>query len=274
MRVAAIGVIAAGLMLAVSCGQQTELASEPGPESVADVSSPSETAPETALAEPAGGPCLAGFLPLTGLCADPATDRFTAINTELQPFDPACVWKTVEISVTEAQALLFRTQDCSAKGWDADAYRWENGAVWTRPASMTDDGGVRSLSVFDLTPGQTAEQYALGTLEAAPPEQQDHCIIETVSSPVLAGRAFQLSPTPELLEALETENQGEPFDACGPYGMTDAAQVWEGRETRALFHGLGQDDPMWDPASYTFYTRGPDGVWRKEGDAAPAVIND
>ena len=40
-------------------------------------------------------------------------------------------------------------------------------------------------------------------------------------------------------------------------------QFWEGREHHALFHMLGQDDPLWDPASFTFYAKGADGVWAK-----------
>ena len=43
----------------------------------------------------------------------------------------------------------------------------------------------------------------------------------------------------------------------------DAVQFWEGRKYHALFHMLGQDTPFWDPASFTFYRKGNDGVWSK-----------
>jgi len=30
-----------------------------------------------------------------------------------------------------------------------------------------------------------------------------------------------------------------------------------------LFHMVGQDEPLWDPASFTFYVKGADGRWSK-----------
>ena len=53
---------------------------------------------------------------------------------------------------------------------------------------------------------------------------------------------------------------------CGPNGVTvDATQFWEARNGYALFHMLGQDDPHWDPASFTFYRKSADGKWIKAG---------
>lgn len=262
MRIAAIALACATSAFLAACGENTGPVSDVAPETPAsaDLSGPAEPA-----AAAPNGACASGFLPLTGLCADPAADLFVAVNTGLQVFDPACVWKTVEVSISPDSALLFRTQDCSAKGWEADDFNWMDGSVWAKPASLTDDPGIRSLTVFDLPPGETAEQAALATLSTAPPEQRDNCVVQDRPGVVFAGRAFELTPTPELLEALEAANPGEPFDACGTYGLTDAAQIWEARPTRALFHSLGQDDPMWDPASYTFYIKGGDGVWRKDG---------
>jgi hypothetical protein len=43
----------------------------------------------------------------------------------------------------------------------------------------------------------------------------------------------------------------------------DGVQFWEARERRALFHMVGQDQPMWDPASFTFYAKGADGAWSR-----------
>lgn len=262
MRIAALALACATSAFLAACGEKTGPVSDVTPETTApaDLSSTAEPA----AAAPTGA-CTSGFLPETGLCADPAPDLFIAINTGLQPFDPACVWKTVEVPTSDTTALLFRTQDCSAKGWEADAFRWTDGSVWAGPASLPDDPDIRSLTVFDLPPGETADQAALATLSTAPPEQRDNCIVQERPGVVLAGRAFELAPTPELLEALEAANPGDLFDACGAYGLTDSVQIWEARPTRALFHSLGQDDPMWDPASYTFYVKGGDGVWRKDG---------
>lgn len=266
MRAALVVSFCLTTLLASGCGRDTPTVSEPPPEA-AGPSSPAETAPDTPLAGPAdgGGPCAAGFLPLTGLCADPSPDRFAAVDAELQPFDAACVWKTMEVPVSDTQALLFRTQDCSAKGWEADTFRWQDGALWARPASLPDEPGFPVLTVFELAPGQTAQQAALDTLETAPPEQRDHCEISERPGMALAGEAFELAPSADLMAALEAASGGEPFDACGRYGLTDADRAWEAREGRALFHSFGQDSPMWDPASFTFYQRGPDGVWRKDG---------
>jgi hypothetical protein len=44
----------------------------------------------------------------------------------------------------------------------------------------------------------------------------------------------------------------------------DAVQYWEGRDRHALFHMTGQDDPLWDPASFTFYVKNPDGSWSRK----------
>jgi hypothetical protein len=80
----------------------------------------------------------------------------------------------------------------------------------------------------------------------------------------VAGRAFELFPNAELRAELDAATPDEPWEACGPNGVSmDGIQFWEAREHRALFHMVGQDQPMWDPASFTFYKKGADGVWAK-----------
>jgi hypothetical protein len=259
-----LGLAALACLAASACGGRS---GEPG---VADDSAPvgPGASPASVPAEgvsASGGPCAGGFLPVTGLCADPRPGLFRTVDDRRDLFDPACVWRTEEVSAAPDLAILFRSQDCSAKGWDRDVYRWEDGSIWAKPASLVVDPGVRSLTVFDLSPGQSAEQAALATLSLAPAEERERCELREETGVRLAGRAFALWPTEELLAELNARHQNDVFDACGPYGLTNAAQVWEARETRALFHGLGQDDPMWDAKSYTFYRRGGDGVWRRDG---------
>ena len=72
----------------------------------------------------------------------------------------------------------------------------------------------------------------------------------------MVGRAFEIFPNAELKAELDAASPDEPWAACGPNGVSmDGEQFWEAREGRVLFHMVGQDQPMWDPASFTFYAK-------------------
>ena len=82
----------------------------------------------------------------------------------------------------------------------------------------------------------------------------------------ILGMGETLEQRADFAAELETASGGEPWEACGPNGVTmDAVQFWESRPSYALFHMLGQDDGPWDPASFTFYRKGADGKWSKAG---------
>lgn len=162
------------------------------------------------------------------------------------------------------EALVFRTQDCAGEGWDRTVYTWVSGYLKQRMASAPEDQAGFALQVFDVPAGQTAEQAALGTLAQAPEDQRSRCITAPLPQVKVAGHAFELKPDDELTAEMSQANPDEPWDACGPNGVTlDSVQFWEGREGRALFHMTGQDTPPWDPASFTFYRKAADGSWRK-----------
>jgi len=128
------------------------------------------------------------------------------------------------------------------------------------------DQAMFILEMIPLTAGETAEQAAMKTLNKAPEEQRTRCETRPLTGPVLAGPAFELAPKADFVAELETASGGEPWDACGPNGVTmDAVQFWEARPSYALFHMLGQDDGPWDPATFTFYRKGADGKWVKAG---------
>lgn len=208
---------------------------------------------------PTGSP-----LPITGLCSDGNAALFLATDTGVERLAPRCVWRTQEVSLSPNEALVFRAQDCSGEGWDQTVYSYLSGYLKQRMTSMPEDQAGFALQIFPLADGETAEQAAMKTLDKAPDDQRTRCKTRPLSGPKLAGRAFELAPNYDLKTEMDTQFPDEPWDACGPNGVTgDAAQMWEGRKHQALFHMLGQDTPYWDPASFTFYRKGADGAWSK-----------
>ncbi len=221
---------------------------------------PASTAAETTSpACPTGSP-----LPITGLCSDGSAPLFRAIDSGIETFAPRCVWRTEEVSLSPAEALVFRAQNCSGEGWDHMLYSHVAGYLKVRQSSLPEADSGFALQIIPLATGETAEQAALKTLDKALGGQRDRCEVRLLTRRKLAGRAFALAPNAELEAELNAANPDEPWDACGPNGVTmDAVQFWEGRKYHALFHMLGQDTPFWEPASFTFYRKGNDGVWSK-----------
>ncbi len=203
-------------------------------------------------------------LPITGLCSDGNASLFLAIDPKAETFGPRCVWRTEEVETYPDEALVFRAQDCSGEGWDKTTYKYEASHLKTHTASMPVGDFDFALEVIPLIGGETAEQAALQTLAKADPAQRSRCEIKPLTHYTVAGRAFELGPNAELKVELDALYPDEPWDACGPNGVSlDAISFWEGRDHHALFHMLGQDTPIWDPASFTFYRKGADSVWTK-----------
>ena len=227
--------------------------------------SPANDTTVVADSTPAAPSCATGSpLPLTGLCSDAAADLFLTTDASAATLAPRCVWRTQEVSLSPDEAIVFRAQDCSGEGWDQTIYSHVSGHLKARLTSVPEDQFGFILEIIPLAAGETAEQAALKTLEKAPGEQRARCEIQPLNGPKVAGRAFELGPNAELEAEMIAANPEDPWDACGPNGFTgDAAQFWEGRDHHALFHTLGQDTPLWDPASFTFYKKGADGVWAK-----------
>lgn len=210
---------------------------------------------------PTGSP-----LPITGLCSDGNASLFLAIDPKAEMFGPRCVWRTEEVATASDEAMIFRAQDCTGEGWDKTTYKFEAGAphspgyLKTHQASMPADDFGFALEVIQLLSGETAEQAAMQTLAKADAAQRTRCEIQPLKTFTVAGRAFELGPNAELKAELDALYPDEPWDACGPNGVSlDAIAFWEGRDHHALFHMTGQDTPIWDPASFTFY--------KKQGDA-------
>ncbi len=240
------------LALTVACSQQS-------PDAAADESAAAKSACAT------GSP-----LPITGLCSDGNASLFLAIDPKAETFGPRCVWRTEEVETYPNEALVFRAQDCSGEGWDKTTYTYQASYVHepsylkTHLASMPAEDFGFALEVVPLLIGETAEQAAMHTLSKADPAQRPRCEIQPLTRYTVAGRAFELGPNAELRAELDALYPDEPWDACGPNGVSlDAIGFWEGRDHHALFHMLGQDTPIWDPASFTFYRKGADGVWTK-----------
>lgn len=235
---------ALGVCLA-ACGPQ---GADPGPETLAAESACSTGSP----------------LPITGLCSDGAAALFVAVDAGIETFAPRCVWRTEEVSLSPTEALVFRAQNCSGEGWDQMLYSYVSGYLKVRQSPLPEDQSGFALQILPLAAGETAEQAAMQTLDKALGDQRSRCEIHPLTGRKLAGRAFELAPNADLEAELNAATPDEPWDACGPNGVTmDAVQFWEGREHQALFHMLGQDTPHWDPASFTFYRKGDGGIWTK-----------
>jgi hypothetical protein len=224
-------------------------------------------------AEPSAAPAAAeapagcgAKLPITGLCSNANPGDFLKIDAQAPKLAAKCVWRTQEVSVSADMALAFRAQDCSAEGWVPHVYSYVQGYVKYRMDGTPGDQAMFILEMIPLAAGETAEQAAMKTLGKAPEEQRTRCETQPLAGTVLAGPAFELRPKPDFESEIIAATPDEPWDACGPNGVTmDAVQFWEARPSYALFHMLGQDDGPWDPASFTFYRKGADGTWAKAG---------
>ncbi len=240
----------------VACSQQSPGAADAG----------------EATAVAANTTCATGSpLPITGLCSDGNASLFLAIDPKAEVFGPRCIWRTEEVETGFDEALVFRAQDCSGEGWDKTTYAYEAGQmdapgfVKVHMAAMPADDFSFALEVMKLLIGETAEQVAMRTLAKADPTQRERCEIKLLPNITLAGRAFELAPNDTLKAELDAQYPDEPWDACGPNGVSlDATAFWEARDHYALFHTIGQDTPIWDPASFTFYKKGQDGAWAKQ----------
>jgi hypothetical protein len=240
---------ASALVLLAACGGETDAALE-------------TTAAETAAA--AANAC--NPLPITGLCSNGDPTIFLKTNAQAPKLAAKCVWRTQEIGLTPDDAIVFRTQDCTAEGWVPNIYEVVQGYVKYRMDGTPGDQAMFILEMIPIPEGETAEQVAMKTLGKAPEDQRERCETRPLEGPVIAGQAFELHPKPDFEAEIVAATPDEPWDACGPNGVTmDAVQFWEARPSYALFHMLGQDDTPWDPASFTFYRKGPDGNWNKAG---------
>jgi hypothetical protein len=213
----------------------------------------------------AGGQACAGSkLPITGVCSDANAALFVAIDPKQETVARGCVWRTEELRTKDNEALVFRAQDCTGEMWDRTVYSYVGRFVKSRLATVPEDQAGFLLEVYDVPDGQTAEQVAMATLANAPEDQRARCITSSMVGVTVAGQPFELAPNKELEAEMQANSPDEPWEACGPNGVTmDGIQFWEGREKRALFHMVGQDEPLWDPASFTFYVKGADGKWTK-----------
>ncbi|HVY87815.1 MAG TPA: hypothetical protein VG942_03055, partial [Hyphomonadaceae bacterium] len=168
----------------------------------------------------AAGPCMASTLPITGVCTDANPKLFLKTDPTLDTFATHCVWRTEEVKTGDDEALVFRAQDCTGEKWDKTVFSFVSNYVKYRASSLPDTEGGFALQVFPVAKGQTAEQVALQTLGNAPDDQRTRCITYAVSGVKAAGRVFELGPNPELKKELEDAHPDEPWEACGPNGVT------------------------------------------------------
>lgn len=222
-------------------------------------------AQDAAVTDAGPPPCSTGrTLAVTQVCSDGDSRLFNAVNEGHPLFSPKCVWITEQLMLSETSFLVFRSQDCSAEGWSGVTYVHEAGKVKQGDATTPHAIDRVILEMFELKPGEEAHAFARTTLATAPEAERARCIIRPVEegSPV-PGAVFELAPDDAFMAELDART--EPWSACGDYGVAPEVRYWEPRNGFVFFHRLGQDLGYWDPASFTIYQPGADGVWRKAG---------
>ena len=135
----------AGLIAALAlaaCGGEKEAALDPA------------AAPEAAPAAAEATAC-APALPITGQCSNADPALFLKINAQAPKLAAKCVWRTQEVGVSDALALLFRAQDCAAEGWVPNVYSYVQGYVKYRMDGTPDDQAVFILEVIPVADGET-----------------------------------------------------------------------------------------------------------------------
>lgn len=248
-------------LLVASCGKPAPAADAPGPTvSVASAEAAAPAGATPAVERKTGGCPASRTTPKTGLCVDADVSLFRQIHADHPLIDPKCVWATREVMLSDTEALIFRSQDCTAAKAPADDFHWADGKL----SMGAGPGAIAILDILPVPAGKTAKAVALDKLKLAPVKDQSRCMIRAVEDAPMGGVTFELSPNDGYMAALS--QKGEVVDACGPYGLTNSVQFFEDRGQRALFHRLGQDTGSWDPASFTFYAKGADGKWVKSAE--------
>ncbi len=254
-------------LIGPTCLAAAVLLSACGPKPPAAPSPQGETAEATPAAAGAAGPppsCAGRKLEITGVCADAHPGRFRAINAGAATYSPKCFWYTDQVMLDDKTALVFRTQDCKAEGWDNHVYGYSDGRVKTGAASTPYAIDQVILTLFPIPPGKTAEAVAAATLATAPQAERGRCKPKPHKSAEVAGDTFLLAPDDAFQKEIDARN--EVVEACGSYGTGDNASVWEARKGYAFFHHLRQEPGYWDPASYTFYRKDAAGNWLKSDE--------
>lgn len=260
MRTAMIGLTALAL---AACGQPSGTTEAPAAPAAA-------IAPASSAGVAPAAPCATSALPITGLCSDANAALFVATDDARTLFSASCAWKTQEIKLADDRAIVFRAQDCTPDSSTDDFTYTFDGTLGAktlkyRIPSMEPGDRMSFLDMFDVGAGETAEQVAMKTLAYAPADQKARCVTKARPGPKVAGRVFDLGPNEALEKELNEANPDDPWDACGPHGVSMETTVfWEGRDHHAFFHMTGQDDPPWDFASFTFYAKGADGAWARK----------
>jgi hypothetical protein len=167
------------------------------------------------------------------------------------------------LKLNENEYLVFRSQDCSAEGWDGAAFAFVDNMVRmnTAIAPETAAQGDVILEIFAKAADQEMEDVMLARLADAPASEQTRCIVRPVEDGLWPGTLSELAPDDTYMAEIRARD--EVMYSCGPYGQDGSVNYFEDRGARVLFHRLGQDQPYWDPASFTFYVRTPDGTFAK-----------
>ncbi len=196
MRVILVG--ASALALLAACG--------PKPEVSAEAAAPETAAALASAGAGAGAACPASALPLTGICSDANPSLFIKVDVKRETFARGCVWRTEEVQLSDAEALLFRAQDCTGEKWDAQVYSRLDRYVKIRPVTLPESEGNFMVEIFPVGDGQTAEQVALQTLANAPEDQRSRCIAKPLGGFEAAGRVFEIAPNDELTKEMEEKS--------------------------------------------------------------------
>jgi hypothetical protein len=216
-----------------------------------------------------GAACTGEKLPITGVCADAQPALFGYLDAQEAPYAATCKWVTAEAQRSDTEAVVFRIQQCPADVAPATSYRFDGDKLlvkYPHPEPGREPYENLIAEFYAIPDGQTAEAIALTHIADAPADERPRCVV-TPAPDVrgVAGQAFHIAPNEELMAELNRKHPDEPFEACGAHGYTnDGIVYWEKRPDLLIWHVIGQEQPIWDPASFTIYKRDASGAWTKQ----------
>lgn len=238
-RLALVGAVMALVFASSSCGQKPQTDAGEGLE----------------LSCPDGLP----RLPLTGICQGSAAASLKFDNDARTPELLDCTWTVNELMLPGDEALLYRAAVCNGVtttlGFSGGAHSAE--LAYERSALFGDAvKGKAPIRLFS-SPADNPQGALQGSIAEAPDGAALQCAIRPANLEGWPTDALLIAPSAAMRATMP---QDEPITACGPYGVDEnSVRYWRIAQGFAWFYDLGQEDPDFDPTSFTVFVRTEDG---------------
>ena len=160
---------------------------------------------------------------------------------------PGCQWRaqTVMLDGKSDRRLAFRYQACDGTGAAKVTFTLTPKNI----LEQTWDGTAMPAAQFWLLGGEKPSAMIDKVARPlAPPEERSRCVVRLD----YIEHRYHFEPDAAFMEELLARD--EPFSACGDLGATnDAIQYFAVIDNTVLaFFWIGQDTPLFDPASFRY----------------------